>query len=96
MLFTVLWLEALRSGRYKQGTQVLKHNDEFCCLGVLQDLCPIEPSGDRYYLSVETIEWAFERGKGLHNPQAGGKELADLNDSGSTFSEIADLIEANL
>lgn len=32
------WLKALRSGEYKQTTQVLHDDDSFCCLGVLSDL----------------------------------------------------------
>lgn len=33
------WVEALRSGKYKQGRQALRNrNDEFCCLGVLCDI----------------------------------------------------------
>ena len=32
------WIEALVSGKYKQGTQALKRADNFCCLGVLCDL----------------------------------------------------------
>lgn len=37
------WVEALRSGKYKQGQNVLHQsyegqNDSFCCLGVLCDL----------------------------------------------------------
>jgi len=34
-----MWVEALRSGKFKQGTKVLRSiNDEFCCLGVLCEL----------------------------------------------------------
>lgn len=34
-----LWLTALRSGEYAQGSQRLRRsNDTFCCLGVLCDL----------------------------------------------------------
>ena len=34
------WLEALRSGEYEQAQGALKTADgEFCCLGVLTDLC---------------------------------------------------------
>lgn len=33
-----LWLKALRSGKYKQGRNNLRTEDEFCCLGVLCDL----------------------------------------------------------
>ena len=33
------WVEALRSGKYKQGRKALRNkNDEFCCLGVLCDI----------------------------------------------------------
>lgn len=33
-----LWLEALRSGEYEQGTSYLNMNGQFCCLGVLCDI----------------------------------------------------------
>lgn len=33
-----LWLEALRSGKYKQTKRVLKNEEGYCCLGVLCDL----------------------------------------------------------
>lgn len=32
------WLEALRSGEYKQTTENLRDSNGFCCLGVLCDL----------------------------------------------------------
>lgn len=32
------WIEALRSGAYKQGEGTLRRNDQYCCLGVLCDL----------------------------------------------------------
>lgn len=32
------WLEALRSGKYKQGQIHLRTGDNFCCLGVLCEL----------------------------------------------------------
>ena len=32
------WVEALRSGDYKQGTNRLRIGDEYCCLGVLCDV----------------------------------------------------------
>jgi hypothetical protein len=41
------WIEALRSGDYKQGKSIL-HNiytDEFCCLGVLCDIVRDEVPG---------------------------------------------------
>lgn len=33
-----LWVEALRSGKYKQGKLALKTEDGYCCLGVLCDI----------------------------------------------------------
>lgn len=30
-----LWIDALRSGKYKQGSGQLRDGDEYCCLGVL-------------------------------------------------------------
>ena len=33
-----LWVDALRSGEYKQGQGTLKRSDCFCCLGVLTDI----------------------------------------------------------
>lgn len=42
----VKWLEALRSGEYKQGTKALKYKDDgvvkHCCLGVLCDIAVAE------------------------------------------------------
>ncbi len=32
------WVEALRSGKYKQGRSVLRSESGFCCLGVLCDI----------------------------------------------------------
>ena len=40
------WLEALRSGEYKQARYMLKScNDAFCCLGVLCDIYIDEVEG---------------------------------------------------
>lgn len=33
-----LWVEALRSGKYKQCKNSLRRGEKFCCLGVLCDL----------------------------------------------------------
>lgn len=41
------WCEALRSGKYEQGTGYLRANDKFCCLGVLCDV-------------IDPLEWRFE------------------------------------
>ncbi len=41
------WVEALRSGQYKQGKNRLRDGDCFCCLGVLTDL----------YLKEKSLNW---------------------------------------
>lgn len=33
-----LWIEALKSGEYRQGREYLRKGDTYCCLGVLCDL----------------------------------------------------------
>lgn len=106
------WIDALRSGNYKQGREALRtDDDEFCCLGVaadqvegikwqdgVGDRCCIavfpngniatallpQPYGDLLGLEVadldkycSVIQWV----------------LADMNDAGWSFSEIADAIE---
>lgn len=103
------WLEALRSGRYKQGYSNLKNSDDqYCCLGVLCDLHGKETGNeftgryylrDRYSLPEEVVSWS-----GLSGPWAAIPEpindhnsLADMNDKFKfTFHQIADIIEKQL
>lgn len=45
------WIEALRSGKYKQGDSVLRDfNDNFCCLGVAHDIFPNEDYEENWTL----------------------------------------------
>jgi len=102
------WLAALRSGDYKQTKEALRDEEGFCCLGVLCDVHRIEnkkrwQKGFNYYdentiLPHEIVNWA-----GLKNCNPGIEDssicistLADLNDEGKTFKEIADIIEKQL
>jgi hypothetical protein len=103
------WLEALRSGKYKQGNRVLRKTtddqDEYCCLGVLCDLI----SPEKWH-KPEIGTWvAFLSTNGdkkRHFPPdeimrvAGlstenGDTLAGKNDEGESFEEIAKYIEEN-
>lgn len=113
------WVEALRSGKYKQGRLALRPTeDSFCCLGVLCDIlgekwiAPHEDGNAEDHFSdaeggTELLSRYVMKKVGLadDNPllQFGDTlaTLSLLNDgSGSigpiTFSEIADLIEAQL
>jgi hypothetical protein len=99
------WLNALRSGQYKQGQMYLRRRahgakDRYCCLGVLCDL--VEP--DKWDARGGTIV-----NHGIHGGYPGSTvlrtsglsaddalHLGSLNDTGKRFDEIASYIEANL
>ena len=99
------WLSALRSGDYKQTQNYLYADNGFCCLGVLCDLYGKEHNvewnfdedGDYYRfqnnqssLPRPVVEWA---GVEDCDPYIDGVTLSELNDNGSTFNKIADIIE---
>lgn len=101
------WVAALRSGEYQQTRQVLHSDEGYCCLGVLCDLHAKEtggawlltPSGHIYQqydvlVPPRVLEWA-----GMRSPDGKftdgthwGSTLADVNDGGGTFDQIADII----
>ena len=98
------WVEALRSGEYKQGIGWLVDNDDnFCCLGVL---CNIAPASIR-------DEWVFTDGDWRMDGEGSGlspkfrkwsgvtcdeeDRLVILNDrERESFETIADYIEEHL
>ena len=92
------WVEALRSGKYQQGRDRLRTNDEYCCLGVLCDLK--DPSAWRdltyygAYFHGDDLMFPGEQLSGLdHEIES---RLSRMNDNGKSFAEIADWIEANI
>lgn len=104
------WIEALRSGEFKQGKTHLKADGAYCCLGVLCEIHPeikVEPA---YELSEEGDVWcAYSHNKTVRSsaylPALETRELiskwdqttlAHKNDLGDTFDEIADWIEMHL
>lgn len=102
------WVEALRSGKYRQGKNYLNANGAFCCLGVLCDLSgegkwvpdkDVELAGvQKYVVNVRfngnraCLPVEIAEKYDVHNPGP----LITMNDGGKTFAEIADYIEANL
>lgn len=89
----VKWLEALRSGKYKQRRRKLKDNTSnpptYCCLGVLCEVMEVE-SKSKGYPDDEILMKA-----GLDTDDA--RDLARWNDAyGRTFEELAEYIEKNL
>lgn len=94
--FLKKWVEALRSGKYKQGQNCLRKGDTYCCLGVACDV-------------INPDDWEFDRGawtwnKGyLFMPSRFGMthgfqtSLSKMNDEeGKNFDEIAMFIETHL
>lgn len=97
-----LWVEALRSGAFKQATAHLhKADNSMCCLGVAAFLTDEQPSiydgtyaykGHNCYLPNAYLEFlGLQSDTGLILDD---KPLADKNDNGATFKELARLIES--
>lgn len=102
------WIEALRSGKFKQGKNFLhdKEDDSYCCLGVLAKIneCKIWESDKQ--LNLDRHEKILlgddncddDDGYGtfmlIGMPKHNKKlSLAKMNDRGYTFEQIADVIE---
>lgn len=94
------WLNDLRSGKYKQGSETLRHKDYFCCLGVFADgmngmMWVEEPSGHyKYFVN------GFHYSSGLPTtilPIEVQSELMFMNDElNYSFDQIADVIESSI
>jgi hypothetical protein len=105
-----LWVEALRSGEFKQGKQYLcsvtRRGERFCCLGVLCEMF-IRHEGDLNVVDCDTGEREYA-GRETYVPaivkEWSGLEttcgdfctdaLVNMNDRGKRFSTIAKVIES--
>lgn len=95
------WVEALRSGKYKQGRGLLKGEVGFCCLGVLCDISNLSTSErddmnlNTYCGKVNTLPSTVMKWAGININRTTYRldSLARLNDEGESFDEIANLIE---
>lgn len=101
---------ALRSGKYTQTMNVLHNTTGFCCLGVACDLAGVEwkPHPEAIGIFVDDTEtnhttlptsvkmyFGFQVSNGTFRDAEGkNQSLSSLNDTGSTFEEIAAIIEA--
>ena len=94
----LMWADALESGDYKKSVGQLRHGDGFCCLGVLCDLYSSECWGDLIANQVEFLPPSIQKWAGMQSRNGclriGEKvyNLAQMNDEGITFDEIADII----
>jgi hypothetical protein len=102
------WIQALRSGKYKQGTGKLYNelHDTYCCLGVLQKVLDgkVEPAPKARAIALPTNKWFKDHGIvnyvacGLVGDKGSlrlGYDLAHhLNDClRMSFEQIADYVE---
>lgn len=105
------WVAALRSGEYLPARGFLRRDNCFCGLGVLCDLAAqdgvVQWSGPVHgiysigcatqSLPSQVVEWSGVPDCSPTVSRSGKKPLlTELNDSGVSFSELADLIEAQL
>lgn len=103
------WLEALRSGEYKQARESLCDGKGYCCLGVLQKVVDgrvetQEYFGGQFAGALPTKDWLKKNqvvflsddGTPTETPAlpALGMAASEANDNGRSFAEIADAIEA--
>lgn len=101
------WVDALRSGKYQQGRGWLRASwdsdgiHRYCCIGVLCDV--VDPKGWQeneggvirtHTGNNSTIPISVQAKTGLMRDRFG--PLYVMNDSGKSFAEIAEYIEANL
>jgi hypothetical protein len=96
--FKLKWIKALRSGKFKQAKGVLRRGEGYCCLGVACVAADIKDVPRSPVISL--IGEKFEN---VPNVIRGGcstnyvvERLVEMNDSGVSFSEIADWIEKRL
>lgn len=102
--FCTKWVEALRSGKYQQGSGRLRIGNRFCCLGVACEIDGIKPQeidGEIYYDGENaTLPFKLSEKIGTNcNAEISfaSKEyyiecLFSLNDIGLNFAQIADII----
>lgn len=104
------WVEALKSGIFKQADGRLAKDGKFCCLGVACVLAFAEgvipaPGTDihgdtifddnSHYLPNSVKDWlGLGDEQGRFQVGAARHSLAKMNDTGDTFAEIAAKIES--
>ncbi len=85
------WIEALRSGDYKQGQEWLHDDGKYCCLGVLQAIAGIAID------NVDLLINPCSRRSYVQNlPTKTQYKLAEMNDDGKSFKTIANWIGKNI
>lgn len=98
------WVRELRSGKYKQCEKYLADGDGgYCCLGILQKIATGAEPPRRWSSTMksgpeaipEALEFLAETRVGRDKTTLEVK-LANMNDTGKTFKQIAAYIERYL
>ena len=92
------WIEALRSGEYRQARGTLRTQDgRFCCLGVACEISGIDKwefNGNSYSYDHNYSGMSARVCDHIGFPLSGQGRLIQMNDNqGATFQEIADYLE---
>ena len=102
------WVEALRSTKYEQCSGKLRNEEgKYCVLGVGCDISGVStweersdgPFGFEYDGSIGSLPSSVSEWLGISrvcSPFVSGRSLINLNDSGMSFVEIADIIEDHI
>lgn len=87
------WIAALHSGKYKQGIKMLRKKRpdgyHYCCLGVLREL-----TGIKKRTGYELLD--FDQALAIGITPEDQDDLAEMNDCGASFDEIANFIKKAL
>lgn len=106
--FKKKWLEALRSGKFKQGSRRLydKTSGGYCCLGVALTICGLGKDfmeGRHFVCDDDTFPHVkpkdvpnFPEALIYTDSYSLAYGLSSMNDNGDSFEEIADYIEKHL
>lgn len=99
--FATKWVEALRSGGYKQAKSYLKAKEGYCCLGIackIQGISDLDIFGRSYPKNI--VVPLNDKIPNILLGDADGRNFLGIvslmNDNGKTFKEIADWIERNV
>lgn len=97
------WIAALRSGEYKQGMGGLRRyvygDVVYCCLGVVCEVMGYHYRSEVYETETGHVVHVDKLVVGDFENELALKQqahLAEMNDRGWTFTDIADWIEANV
>ena len=85
------WIPALESGEYKQGAHSLRilEPEQYCCLGVANELLPENEKSD-WFLCLLSEHSVLPKVLDEIYPLEGQNTLSEMNDTGSSFKQIAE------